>query len=283
MLRSPSLRICQFVFLASLLFFSRFSLVAAPAVTDNPAPIVFGIAPFMSPMALIKRMAPLRDYLTDYTHRKVIIETATNAADFSKRTMAGRYDFVLTNPTFSLMAMDRGGFQIIAAQKKKLSGRFIVMQNSPLKTLDDLEGKQVGAPPKVGFMGQLIKPYLSHYFKDRKMPVITHFNSHNAAISGLRLGDTDATLIVSFMEKHLLEKGLKLRSIHNTAEFPGMTIIAKGSMSTALADKLREALLDLDRNEIGKAVLSRINMSGYQTLDVSELQVVRPYLPSRGR
>ena len=42
--------------------------------------------------------------------------------DFSKRTLNGRYDIVLTNPTFSLMAMDKGGFQIIASQKKKLSG-----------------------------------------------------------------------------------------------------------------------------------------------------------------
>ena len=175
--------------------------------------LLFGIAPFMSPLALVKRMAPLRDYLSERLGITVTIETSTDAKEFTQRTLNGRYDFVLTNPTFSLMALDRGNFQIIATQKQKLAGYFITLNNSPIETIDDLAGKKVGAPPKIGFMGQLITPYLNNIdFPEQNRPEIIHFNSHNAAVSALRLGDTNATLIVNFMEKHLRKKGLPRKS-----------------------------------------------------------------------
>jgi len=122
---------------------------------DNSSPdhLIFGVAPFMSPMALMKRMAPLRDYLSDSLGVKVLIETTIDAKDFSRRTLDGRYDFVLTNPTFSLMAIDRGEFQIVATQKKKLAGHFVVLESSGIQNIKELTGKRIGAPPKSRLYG----------------------------------------------------------------------------------------------------------------------------------
>lgn len=255
---------------------------AAEARNSPDKPLVFGIAPFMSPMALINRMAPLRDYIAKALNMEVVIETTTDAREFAQRTLNGRYDFVLTNPTFSLMAMDSGQFLIIATQKKKLSGYFIVLENSDIHTIEGLAGNKVGAPPKVGFMGQLIEPYLQQFnFTPEKFPLVQHFNSHNAAVSALRLGDTDATLIVSFMEKHLRKKGLTFKIIHRTQEFPGMTILARHDMRPDMAKKLRYSLLNMDKHEKGKNVLSKISMPGYQKLDMTELEKVRPFIPPK--
>ena len=251
------------------------------AESDNTQKrLVFGIAPFMSPIALVKRMAPLRDYLSNSLGVPVLIETTTDAREFSRRTLAGKYDFVLTNPTFSLMAMDQGNFQIIASQKKKLTGHFVVMQNSHISDIKHLKNKRVGCPPKVGFMGQLISPYLSNnIFKAEEMPEITYFHSHNDAISSLRLGNIDATLIVSFMEKHLLSKNVPIRTIHKTADYPGMTIVADNKLQPKLIKKLRQSLFQLDNTAAGKKVLGQISMSGYQPIDIEELETVRPYIP----
>lgn len=273
------------VYLVSMLFAGV--ILTAPVCADDfstPSnkPLVFGIAPFMSPMALLNRMAPFRDYISRALEREVLIETATDAKEFAKRTLKGRYDFVLTNPTFSLMAMDNGGFEIIATQKKKLSGIFITLENSDVQVVEDLAGKKVGAPPKVGFLGQLIEPYLKNFnFSAEQMPVIKYFNSHNAAVSALRLGDTDATLVVSFMEKHLRQKGLAFKVIHRTDEFPGMTILARQSLGPVFVKRLRYALYDIDKHDKGKKVLSKISMSGYQQLDMMELEKIRPYLPPK--
>lgn len=179
--------------------------------------------------------------------------------------------------------MDQGGFEIVATQKKKLSGHFVVLENSDIQNISQLAGKRIGAPPKVGFMGQLIEPYLSQkIFTDGNMPEIKYFHSHNDAISALRLGETEATLIVSFMEKHLRARGLPIRTIHRTEVYPGMTILAGQKMSLELVERLRKSLYALDQDKEGKKVLKKISMSGYQELDKKELEKVRPYLPPKG-
>ena len=242
--------------------------------------LVFGIAPFMSPLALAKRMAPLRAYLSSTLGHKVVIETTTDADEFARRTNSMRYDFVLTNPSFALMALDTGNFSIVGSQKKKLAGHFVVMETSPIQTINELGGKRIGTPPEAGFMGQLVKPYLATIdFNNEKFPEITHFHSHNDAISALRLGKSDASLIVSFMEKHLISKGLKIRTIHKTEGFPGMTVLAKNTMDPELFNKLQQSLYTLDQSDKGKQVLKKITMSGYQSLQQDELESVRPYLP----
>ncbi|MCW9012242.1 MAG: phosphate/phosphite/phosphonate ABC transporter substrate-binding protein [Gammaproteobacteria bacterium] len=257
------------------------SLVHAHEEVTKPSErLIFGISPFMSPMALVKRMAPLRTYLSGALDVEVTIETATDAKDFARRTLAGHYDFVLTSPTFSLMAMDHGGFEIVATQKKKLSGHFVVLADSDIQDIKDLADKRMGAPPKIGFMGQLIEPYLrDNIFTDGNMPEIKYFPSHNGAISALRLGDTEATLIVSFMENHLRSKGIPIRTIHRTEAYPGMTILARQQMPAELVKKLRASLYALDQERGGMQVLEKISMSGFQGLDMQELQKVRLFLP----
>jgi len=272
--------------LSTVLFLALFngSLHAHDEVTHPSSDrLIFGIAPFMSPLALVKRMAPLRTYLSDALGVEVLIETTTDAKDFARRTLSGHYDFVLTNPTFSLMAIDKGEFQIVATQKSKLLGYFVVLENSNIKDIKDLAGKRIGAPPKVGFMGQLIDPFLrKNIFSDSDMPEIKYFHSHNDAISALRLGETNATLIVSFMSHHLHAKGHQLRTIFTTEAYPGMTVLANKKMSAELVNKLRMALFALDQKEEGIEVLKKISMSGYQKLDKKELEKVRPYLPPKG-
>ena len=113
------------------------------------------------------------------------------------------------------------------------------------------------------------------------MPEIKYFHSHNDAISALRLGKTDATLIVSFMEKHLRKNGLPIKTIFRTEAYPGMTILAKQKMAPELVNNLRTSLYALDQDDKGISVLKKISMTGYQELNIKELEKVRPYLSSK--
>lgn len=278
----PNVLIRSFLALFLLISLPLASTAAAEVTTNNTPNerLVFGIAPFMSPLALVKRMAPLRDYLSQEMGVEVVIETTNDATEFGKRSLSGKYDFVLTNPTFSLMALDQGGFQIVASQKKKLTGHFVVLEDSKINHIDDLKGLQVGCPPKVGFMGQLISPYLkSNFFSEKEMPRITYFHSHKDAISALRLKNIDATLIVNFMEKHLIAKNIPIRTIHKTDKYPGMTIIASNTLSSELFNRLKDSLFKIDQTDSGRQILKQISMSGYESLDKNELEKIRPYLP----
>jgi len=256
------------------------ALADTPSGENNQDRILFGIAPFMSPLALAKRMAPLRIYLNDELERNVSIETTTNAAAFAQNTLSGRYDFVMTNPTFALMALNQGNHKLLAAQKRSLSGVMVVLENSPVTTLEQLAGKNIGAPPQIGFLGQMIKPYLlSKGLSGEKAANITNYHSHNDSISALRLKKVDAAFIASFMQTHLIEKGLKIRVIDKTEDFPGLCILSSSRVPDSLNKSLKKALLGLDKTAENKKILEKISMPPFRDINAGELDIVKTYMP----
>ena len=98
---------------------------ASAAQRDPQSHILLGIAPFMSPLALARRMAPLRDYLARSLKQPVIIETSTDATEFVQRSLSGRYDILLTNPPFALAALEEGHYHLLVTQKGSMVGEVV--------------------------------------------------------------------------------------------------------------------------------------------------------------
>ena len=245
---------------------------------DNKEILIFGVAPFMSSLALVKRMAPLRDYLSDKLGYTIVLETATQAEEFMKRTINGRYDFVMTSPTFALLAMDTQKFNLIASQSRELTGKLIVLMDSPYNNLKDLEGKIIGAPPRVGFLGQLAETFIASLGMN-EAPQIKYFHSHNDAISALRRKEIDATLIAGFMDKTLAKKGVHVRTLVQTPDFPGMSILTGVEMNDQTKLALKKVLIEMSEDVSGLKVLQEISFPPFEHMEVKELERVRPYLP----
>ncbi|MBF0266445.1 MAG: phosphate/phosphite/phosphonate ABC transporter substrate-binding protein [Gammaproteobacteria bacterium] len=250
------------------------------ASENNNKTIRLGVAPFMTPMALIKRLRPLRDYLSEQLGMTVNIITARSGKEFMKRTLKGNYDFVFTNPFFALKALDTKQFDLIASQKKKITGHFVTLEDSSINSLKDLAGKKIGAPDKAGLLGKLINPFIKHSgFNKDNYPQVIHYDSHNSGVSALKIGDVDASLIVSFMTNHLREKGLKIKIIHKTEELPGMSIIVKkNSLDKKIVDSMKKAILRISNSPEGKSILKKIKMPAFKEANALELEPVRKYM-----
>ena len=276
------LRILLHSTLVSLLICSTCATANTENHTINAGqPLILGVAPFMSPLALSKRMAPLRNYLTKRLNRQVIFETTIDAREYAKRSLEGRYDLLLTNPTFALVVLNKGNYALQLSQVRPLSGMLIVMKDSPITTIEQLAGKKIGAPPKIGFLGQLAEPYFkSQGLNNEKAATIINFHSHNDAVSALRLKTTDATFIASFMKTHLVKKGMQIRTIVSTADFPGLCILTNNRVPTIVSNTLNIALLELGQSDEGKALLKKISMPAFRTIEEQELDIVKPYLPT---
>ena len=255
------------------------SVLAANPGKDSRETIVFGVAPFMSPLALVKRMSPLRDYLSETLDRPVIFETASHASDFLQRSVNDRYDYILTSPSFAVQAFDSGKFRLLAIQQKKLSGHIVVLKDSKIKKIEDLAGKTMGSPPEIGFLGQLIGPYLNHLGLVREKSVkIIYMHSHNDSILALIERDVDAVFIAGFMQKYLLDKGIEIREINRTEEFPGLTFLASKNQHGKDLELVQSALLMLHDTEKGRRVLGEISLSPFIEVEVNDLDIVRKYI-----
>lgn len=242
-------------------------------------PLIFGVAPFMSPVALVKRMSPLRNYLSKTLDRPVIIETTKDAKEYVPRALEGRYDLILGGPTFSLQMANSGLYDLKMIQSLPMVGHLVVLADSPIKTVEDLIGKKIGTPPEAGFLGQLSRTYFDQLgLKGDKAVEMQHFHSHNDAISALRLGETQASLIANFMEQHLNEKGIKIRTIVRTLEYPGLVVLTSSRLDEELVVNITNALLMLGKDDEGKKVLRAISMPSFKIISKRELEKVRPYM-----
>jgi ABC-type phosphate/phosphonate transport system substrate-binding protein len=86
-------------------------LAAAPSHDARAeAPLLLGVAPFMTPAALFKRLTPLRGYLSKELGREVVIELVRDIPQLLDRIDRVRYDLILGGAVFALRAFDGGHY-----------------------------------------------------------------------------------------------------------------------------------------------------------------------------
>lgn len=246
---------------------------------DAARPLVMGIAPFMSPLALVKRLEPLRAYLATTLGQDIRLETTTRPKDFAFRTLNGRYDLLLSSPSFALRALDRGNYRLLATQDQAMRGNLIVMADSPIHTVDGLANKLIGAPPEQGFLGQLTRPYLKHLgLTGTRAPTIRHFHSHNDAYHALRMNNLDAAFIADLVLKHLQKNHAAVRIIARTEAQPGLCVLAASALDDDFRQALRKAILELEQHPDGALALKQASLPAFRAITPEELEVVRPYM-----
>ena len=147
--------------------------------------VILGILPFRSPVALLKRFAPLRDHLQQKLGVPVFLETASNFDEFVMRTHARRYDFVITAPHFTLLALDSGKYDVKATYLKPLAAGISVRRDSNIRYLNQLEGKKISTPPEIAIITMAGKNHLEKHLKTE--PQYLSFKSHNASLDAIEI------------------------------------------------------------------------------------------------
>jgi len=246
---------------------------------DKAAPLTFAILPFLSPIALTKRFAPLRDYLSEKLGREVVIETASSFEAFTKKTADGEYDFVLTAPHFTLMAIDSGKYELRASYIKKLQANVVVKTDSDVISVKDLAGKQIGVPPIKAIMTKAGILYLEGkgLVGDRAARYKA-YKSHNAAMLAVVSGEVDAAIASNFQVKNQIKKGLPIRIVGETRTYPGMGLLTAKRLTDKLKDGFEDALISMTEDKQGKAVLKEIRYPGYKSAKIIDFEPARVFL-----
>lgn len=267
------------IFLITAFLFAH-TAFAASVKRDE---FVLGIAPVMSPVALYKRFAPLRDYLSQEMKREVIIELNSSVEQLIERTDAGRYDMVLTGPNFALRAFDSGLYLPGVIPGKLTTAVLLVNSSSSIKTIEQLKGKVISTPRKRGALGIIAGAFfMAHGFTKEELPKIKYYSSHNAAFMAMHNGDVDAAFIAEFGYRHLLANGssLSIVEIGRTKPFPGLSLIISKRLSDELREKVIISIVKLGQSDQGKMILKKIAFPPFRRYSVDEFESIRQYMNS---
>jgi len=249
------------------------------AVKDQPA-LSLGFFPIISTVALYKRFAPLRDYLSDKLGRPVNLATAKDFPTFLKRTDTRNYDIVVTAPHFALRAADSGKYRIRAALQGDVHQLLVVRSDSPISKMEQLAGKRIASPPEDALMTMIGKAFLTRAgLKGARAPIYHAYISHNAANEALLAGEADAAIASSNVIKKAMGEGARFKIIARSFKLPNMATLVATELDKELGDRVVQILVSMKSEPQGREVLKQIRFPGYRAVDSArEYESMRPYL-----
>ena len=256
--------------LFSVLFYSNISMAS-----DE---MVFGSVAMDIPAVMHKRLKPLTKYLSKRLNKPVILKLSPNMGAAINDAAKGTVDIAYLTPVAYLQAHTKGNAQLIAKTVTKGKASFklviVVKENSPIKTVQDLQGKSFAFGDERALLqratvvGAGIK---LNQFKEYRF--IGHYDNIARAVMN---NDFDAGILKDTMAYKWEGKGLRI--LHSSPALPPYNIVASNNVSKGMLKELKQIFLSLDKNnpdhlKVIKAIDKKYD--GFAATSDGEYDVVR--------
>lgn len=117
---------------------------APPAhAKDAPAPYILAVIPQLPPITMHTNWTPFVQRLKKETGLEFTLKVYDSMDRFEDDLIRGVPDFLYTNPTQMVLAKHSQGYIPLVRNSKPLAGYLFVRKDSPIKRIDDLQGKTI--------------------------------------------------------------------------------------------------------------------------------------------
>jgi len=248
-------------------------------------PYSVAIVPQQSATDLARGWGPMLKYLSEKSGHQLVFHTAKDIPTFESRVAKGEYDFVYLSPyTYTAVSERAGGSYRAFAREKgiQLKGILVVRRDSAIQTLTDLRSKTV-AFPAPGAVGASLVPraqLAGQGIKIAPIYVSSHDSVYLAVARGIHPagGGVERTLAAQ-------AEGVRssLRVLWSTPGYTPHPFVAHRRVPAAAVEALRKAMIAMQDDAAGKAVLAPLNFKGFQATsdaDYNDHRALRAQLSS---
>jgi diguanylate cyclase (GGDEF)-like protein/PAS domain S-box-containing protein len=210
-----------FIRLLHVLFLLPFFIYPVSAKEE----IHFGVFSYLGYEETREKYQPLVDYLNRTLDQKVILEVLTQE-EMNAKIAKNELDIITTNPTHFLVIRHQyplsGAIATMVSYSKgiqtsRLGGVIVVRQNSPIRTLSDIEGKTIATPSTKnmgGFRAQAYELFRAGInLTDKNTKIVETGGSHQEVVHDILEHKADVGFIRDGVLEGLIEKG-EIRADH---------------------------------------------------------------------
>jgi phosphonate transport system substrate-binding protein len=237
-------------------------LLAGVPAWAEPGAVSYSIAvvPQFRAEEIHRDWTPVLERLRAATGASFSLRIAADIPAFEESMLAGEPDFAYMNPYHQVMARKAQGYIPLVRDSKPLTGILVVRKDDPIKSVRELDGKEVAFPAPNAFGASLwIRALLAEREKIRILPVYvkTHSNAFRYAATGkaAAAGGIGVTLV---------DEPEELRStLRVLLETPGVAphpLSAHPRLPEAVRRLVTETLLGMAQDAAGQAMLKDIQM-----------------------
>ncbi len=197
---------------------------------------------------------PILTYVTAKSGVPLELKLAKTAKEGNAAAEKGAYDFLYTNHFFT-PERDKLGYRVIARPAGPgIKSQIVVPADSPVKTLSDLEGKDVAFVSPDGFTGY----WLSYdALLAAKVKVNVVFTGNQEASSAqLKVNKVAAAGVNStIMARYGRREGFEYRAVWTSELFQDLCIMANPKVSVDKSTAVANALIGMLKDPAGRKIL----------------------------
>jgi len=245
-------------------------LAADPTPGPTGEGYIFGVVPQFEQRKLHSIWKPITDELQRRTGLKFKLVTTLKIPDFEREFLAAGFDFVYMNPYYMVEASSRGDYLPLVRDQAPLRGILVVPKEGSIKTVADLAGQTVAFPsPNALGASLLMRADLEriHHLTVKPLYVKTHSSVYLHVVKGLAAAGGGVEKSLHQQEQAVQDS---LRVIYTTRPLPSHPLAAHSRVPEADREKVRQALLDLDKTPEGRAMLAKIPTSQLQATSLDD-------------
>ena len=248
----------------SIGFFLIVLLVLMLSVTLHAGEaLIFAVHPFLPAAELVKRFNPLADYLGRETGQSVILTISKDYNSHIALVGRGDADIAYMGPASYVRMTDQYGRKPLLARLEirgnpVFRGAIIVLKDSNIHGLADLNGKRFAFGDRASTMSHLVPRYMliNEGVEIYELSGFAHLKSHNNVALSVLAGDFDAGALKEEVFFKYEKRGL--RALVWTPEISEHVFIASSTIPRKKVDALRKALYNLKNTSEGEEIMKRI-------------------------
>jgi phosphonate transport system substrate-binding protein len=220
----------------------------------------FSVVPQFERRVLFGIWQPIVDELEKRTGARFQLTTSLSVSDYERDVHRGVYDFIYVNPYVMPNIEEQPGYVPLIRDRKPLRGILVVRKDSPVRKVEELQGKTL-AVPSMSALGAslLLRAELDRQYKVKTQVVLA--KTHSSVFLHVVNGFADAG---GSVQKALSEQDPRvrdaLRVLYQTSEVPSHPLAAHQRVPAALREQVRKAFLDLSATPQGRELLGKIPM-----------------------
>lgn len=230
-------------------------LLLAVMVSARAETYSFGILPQRSAVLTAQYWNPILGYVENKTGVRLELGTRKTSQEYSEAEARGEFDFVYNNHIFAPSHAAAAYHVIARTAGKPIHSQIVVPHASPLRSLRELGGREIGFPNKNGFTGYaapmsaLIRAGIS------VKPVFG--GNQEGVMAQLRSGTIPAAGVNSrVMQEYAAREDFSYRALWTSEPYFDLPIAAHPRLPATVVKAVRDALVGMAADPEGREILA---------------------------
>lgn len=220
-----------------------------------------GVVPQFEARRITEIWQPVLDEVSRRSGVQLELKTSSGIPVFEKQFTNGEFDFAYMNPYHAIIANKKQGYKpLLRDTGRSLFGVIVVKKDSPIQSVNELDGKTV-AFPSPNALGAALLPRVEFARKFNIKVNELYVKSHSSVYLNVLLGKAEAgggvQKTLSLQPENVRSQ---LRVLHKTATVPPHPFVAHPNVDKEIQHKVRTAFIELGNSESGKTLLKKIPM-----------------------